>query len=98
MLSFFNLPCAGFCKMSELLPVPRILIGNWQLPPDATLMSTVEFSPQSASSANVGQSEAASAKDTGMKHAAPTVSAKAATFDNRIVDFLVLRGLIRLTP
>src|ERR1700726_4532298 len=88
MLSFFNLPCPGFCKMSELLTVPRILIGNRQLPPDATLMSPVEFSPQSASSANVGQSEAARAKDTDIKLVAPTISAKAATLDNRIVDFL----------
>src|SRR6266404_3109592 len=92
MLSFFNLPCTGSCKMSEPLTVPRILIGNWQLPPDMTLMSPVEFSlsPQSASSANVGQSEAASAKDTDIELVAPTISAKAATFDKRIVDFLVL--------
>jgi len=38
MLSFFNLPCAGFCEMSEALTVPRILIGNWQLPPDLRSM------------------------------------------------------------
>src|SRR5216684_7599827 len=97
MLSFFNLPCTGFCKMSEPLTVPRILIGNWQLPPDVTLMSPVEFSPQSASSANVGQSEAASAKDTDMKLVAPTISAKAATFDKRIVDFLVFFAKPTLT-
>jgi hypothetical protein len=89
MLTFFNLPCTGFCKMSELLTVPRILIENRQLPPHATLMSPVEFSPQSASSADVGQSEAASAKDTDIKLVAPTISAKAASLDNRIVDFLV---------
>jgi hypothetical protein len=89
MLIFFNFPRTGFCKMSELLTVPRILIGNRQLSPDATLMSPVEFSPQSASSANVGQSEAASAKDTDMKLVAPTTSAKAATLANRTVDFLV---------
>jgi hypothetical protein len=89
MLSFFNLPCAGFCKMSELLTVPRILIGNWQLPPDATLMSPVEFSPQSASAINIGQSEAASAGDTDIEPVAPTISAKAANSDNRMVAFLV---------
>src|SRR3954451_2132754 len=89
MLSFFNLPYTGFCKMSEVLTVPRILIENRQLPPDATLMSPIEFSPQSASSANFGHSEAASAKDTDIKLVAPTISAKAATLDNRIVDFLV---------
>jgi hypothetical protein len=89
MLSLFNLPCAGFCEMSELLTVPRILIGNWQLPPDATSMKPVEFSPQSASSTNIGQSEAARAKDTDIKFVAATISAKAATLDNRIVDFLV---------
>src|SRR5262249_38501774 len=66
-LSFFNLPCSGFCKMSELLTVPRFVIGNRQLPPDATLMSAVEFWPQSASSANLGQSEAASAGDTNIE-------------------------------
>jgi hypothetical protein len=31
--------------MSELLTVPRIVIGNGQLCPDATLISPVEFSP-----------------------------------------------------
>jgi hypothetical protein len=89
MLSLFNLPCTGFCEMSELLTVPRILIGNRQLPPDATSMSPVEFSPQSASVADIEQSEAARAKDTDIKLGAPTISAKAATLDNRIVDFLV---------
>ncbi|MEH2520719.1 hypothetical protein V1279_006292 [Bradyrhizobium sp. AZCC 1610] len=53
-------------------------------------MSPVEFSPQSASSANFGQSEAANAKDADIEPVAPTPSAKAATLDNRIVDFLVL--------
>src|SRR5580765_323288 len=89
MLSLFNLPCAGFCEMSELLTVPRILIGNRQLPPDATSMKPVEFSPQSVSSTNIGQSEAARAKDTDIKFVAAATSAKAATLGNRIVDFLV---------
>ena len=89
MLSLFNLPCTGFCEMSELLTVPRILIGNRQLPPDTTSMLMVELSPQSASVADIEQSEAARAKDTGIKLVAPTISAKAATLDNRIVDFLV---------
>lgn len=89
MLSRFNLPWTGFCKISELLTVPRILIGNRQLPPDATSMSPVEFSPQSASVTDVEQSDAARAKDTDIKLVAPTISAKAATLDNRIVDFLV---------
>jgi hypothetical protein len=89
MLSLFNLPCTGFCEMSELLTVPRILIGNRQLPPDATSMSPVEFSPQSASVTDIEQSEAARAKCTDIKLRAPMISAKAATLDNRIVDFLV---------
>src|ERR1700737_4262378 len=89
MLIFFNLPCTGFWEMSELLTVPRIVIGNRQLPPDATLISPVEFSPQSASSTNFGQSEAAaSASDTHIEPVAPMITAKAATLDNRIVDFL----------
>ena len=71
--------------MSELLTVPCILIGNRQLPPDTTSMSLVELSPQSASVPDSEQSEAAHAKDTDIK---PTISAKAATLDNRIVDFL----------
>jgi hypothetical protein len=61
--------------MSELLTVPRIVIGNRQLRPGATLMSPVEFSPQSASSTNFGQSEAASAKDAYIEPVAPTPSA-----------------------
>ena len=89
MLSLFNFPCAGFCRMSELLTVPCIVIGKRQLPPDATLMSPFEFWPQSASSTNLGQSEAASARDADIEPAAPTISAKAATLDNRMVDFLV---------
>src|SRR5882757_9635213 len=92
MLSFFNFPCTGFCRMSELLSVPRIVIGNRQLPPDATLMSPVEFSPQSASSTNFGQSEAASAGDAAIEAEVPTISAKAAILDNRIVDFLVFKN------
>jgi hypothetical protein len=52
-------------------------------------MKPVEFSPQSASSTNVGQSEAARAKDADIKFVAATISAKAATLENRIVDFLV---------
>jgi hypothetical protein len=88
MLSLFNLPCTGFCEMSELLTVPRILIGNRQLPPDTTSMSLVELWPQSASVADIEQSEAARANDADIKLGAPTISAKAATLDNRIVDFL----------
>jgi hypothetical protein len=88
MLSLFNLPCDGFCEMSELLTVPCILIGNRQLPPDTTSMSLVELSPQSASVADIEQFEAARANDADIKLGAPTVSAKAATLDNRIVDFL----------
>jgi hypothetical protein len=89
MLRFFNLPCTGFCEMSELLTVPRIVIGNRQLFPDATLMSPVEFSPQSASSTNFGHSEAASARDTDIEPVAPKISAKAAILDNRIIEFLI---------
>jgi hypothetical protein len=74
--------------MSELLTVPRIGIGNRQLPPDATLMSPVEFSPQSASPTSFGHSGAASAEDADIELVAPTMSTNAATVDNRIVDFL----------
>src|SRR5215217_8743136 len=74
--------------MSELLTVPRILIGTRQLCPDAMLMSPVEFSPQSASPINIGQSEAASAGDTDIEPVAPTISAKAAILDNCMVDLL----------
>jgi hypothetical protein len=95
MLSLFNLPCAGFCEMSELLTVPGILIGNWQLPPDTTSMSLVEFSPQSASVADIEQSEAARANDADIKLGAPTISAKAATLDDRMVDFLAFMHLRR---
>src|SRR6478672_3747240 len=77
--------------MSELLTVPRIVIGNRQLCPDATLMSPVEFSPQFASSTNFEQSEAASAGDADIEPVAPTISAKAATLDNRIIELLVLK-------
>jgi hypothetical protein len=83
------LPCAGFCETSELLTVPCILIGNRQLLPDATSMSPVEFSPQSASVADIEQFGAVRANDTDVKLGAPTSSAKAAILDNRIVDFLI---------
>jgi hypothetical protein len=89
MLSLFNLPCAGFCEMSELLTVPRVLIGNRQLLPGATPMSPVEFSPQSASVIDVEQSEAARTKDTGIKPVASAMSAKATTLYDRVVDFRV---------
>ena len=62
MLSLFNLPCNGFCEMSELLTVPCILIGNRQLPPDTTSTLLVELSPQSASVVEIEQSEAARAR------------------------------------
>jgi hypothetical protein len=96
MLSFFNLPCAGFFKISELVTVPRIVIGNWQLCPDVTLMSPVEFSPQSANSTNFGQSEAASAGDADIEPVAPAISAKAATLDNRIADSLIFKNVAYL--
>src|SRR5258707_15576567 len=90
MLSFFSLPCAGFCEMSELFTVPRILIGSWQLAPEAMSISPDEFSPQSASVADIEQSEAARAKGTDVKLAVPATSARAAILDNRMVDLLVL--------
>src|SRR5260370_17486662 len=89
MLGFLNLPGAGFCEIAELLTAPAILIGNRQLPPDGTLKWPVEFSPQSDIVIDVGQSEAARAKDTDTELAAPTISTKAATLDNRIINFLV---------
>src|ERR1700754_3993398 len=75
--------------MSELFTVPRIVIGNRQLVPDATLMSPVEFSPQSASSASLGQSEAAGAADADIEPVTPTASARTATVNNRIIDLLI---------
>src|SRR6185436_11157265 len=77
--------------MSELVTVPRIVIGNRQLCPDATLMSPVEFSPQFASSTSFEQSEAASASDADIEPVAPMISAKAATLDNRMVELLVFK-------
>jgi len=74
--------------MSELLTVPCILIGNRQLPPDTTSTLLVELSPQSASVVEIEQSEAARANDADIEPWVPTISAKAATFDNRIPDFL----------
>jgi hypothetical protein len=52
-------------------------------------MSLVEFSPQSASVADIEQSEAARANDTDIELGAKTISAKAATLDNHISDFHV---------
>jgi hypothetical protein len=75
------------------------VIGNRQLCPDATLMSPVEFSPQFASSTNFEQSEAASAGDADIEPVAPTISAKAATLDNRMVELLVsIHGVPGLRP
>src|SRR6185312_843918 len=85
--------------MSELVTVPRIVIGNRQLCPEATLMSPVEFSPQSASSTNFGQSEAASAGGGEIEPMAPAISAKIATLDNRMLELLVFKtAAYRLTP
>jgi hypothetical protein len=85
--------------MSELVTVPRIVIGNRQLCPDATLMSPVEFSPQFASSTSFEQSEAASAGDADIEPVAPTISVKAATLDNRMVELLVFKNAAyRLQP
>jgi hypothetical protein len=44
--------------------VPRNVIGKMQLSPDATLMSPVEFSPQSANSIDLEHSEAARTIET----------------------------------
>ena len=90
-LSFFNFPWTGFCEMPELLTVPGILIGNRQLCPDTTSMSLVELSPQSASVADIEQSEAARAKDTRAEPVASTISAKATTSDSRLIDFLICK-------
>src|SRR6188508_2745573 len=75
--------------MTEFFAVPRILIGNRQLPPDATLMSAVEFSPQSAVSASIGQSTLASAGETDIAPVVPAIIAKATILEKRMVDFLV---------
>jgi hypothetical protein len=88
-LSLFNLPCAGFCETSELLTVPRILIGNRQLLPGATPMSPVEFSPQSARVIDVEHSEAARTKDTGSRPVTSAMSAKTTNLYNHVVNLLV---------
>lgn len=88
--TFFNLPCAGFCAMSEALTVPSIRIGNRQLLPDVRSMSAVEFSPQSANVTDIEHSDSAHAEDTGMKLDAALISTKAAILDKRVVDILVL--------
>jgi hypothetical protein len=75
--------------MSEPLTVPRILIGNWQLPPDVRSMSAVEFSPQSASVPEIEHSETAAARDTDSRLGQLAMSANAATFDNCIIGFSV---------
>jgi hypothetical protein len=75
----------------RLILIRELLAGDGSIyvhcdPPDAALMSPLEFWPQSASSTNFGQSEAASARDADIELATPTISAKAATLDNRIVE------------
>ncbi|WP_407148541.1 hypothetical protein [Bradyrhizobium sp. ORS 86] len=89
-LTFFSLPCAGFCEMAEAVIVPRIPMGNRQLSPDVTSMSPLEFSPQFASVTDIEHSEGAGAEDTGMTLAASMTSATAASFGNRVVDILIL--------
>ncbi|WP_407166797.1 hypothetical protein [Bradyrhizobium sp. ORS 111] len=89
-LSFFNLPCDGFCEMAEAVIVPRIPMGNRQLSPDVTSMSPLEFSPQFASVTDIEHSEGAGAGDAGMTLAASMTSATEASFGNRVVDILIL--------
>src|SRR5258708_32568920 len=91
-LTRFSLPYVGFCEMAESVTVPRMPIGNRQLPPALTSMAPAEFSPQSASVADIEHSgaDAARAKDGGRKLAASTISAKAATLEARAARILVL--------
>src|SRR6187200_3069969 len=94
MSSFFNLPRTRFCEISELLTLPRILIGNRQLPPGARSMKAVEFSPKSASATDIEQSEAAHANGTHIKDRTPTMSAKAAIFENCIVVLVFIASAV----
>src|SRR3954462_5041424 len=98
MLSFLSLPWDGFCWISELLVVPRRVIGKVQLSPDATLMSPVEFSPQSASSIDLEHSGAASAIETDVGLEAPAISARAARLDTRITGASICDPLTLALP
>src|SRR4051794_33819639 len=69
-----------------------------QLSPDATLMSPVEFSPQSASSIDLEHSGAASAIETYVGLEAPAISARAARLDNRITGSSICDPLTLALP
>ena len=71
--------------MLELFIAPAILMGNKQLPPEATLKKPVELMPQSDSVPDAGHSEAARADKTDIKLGAATISAKATILDNRMM-------------
>src|SRR5882757_2154007 len=89
-LSFFSLPCAGFCEIAESVTVPRIPTGSRQASPDLTSMSAVEFSPQSASVTDIEHSDGAGAADAGIKPGGPTTSTSVASFEKRVIRILVL--------
>src|SRR4051794_31271270 len=78
--------CAGLCKIWALLAAPGNGIGKVQLSPDATLMSAVEFSPQSASSIDLEHSGAANALETYVGLEAPAINATTARLDSRITS------------
>ena len=80
-LSCLNTPYSGFCKMLELAITPSILRGKRQAPPDATLKTPVELTPQVDSIPATGHSEAVCADETDTKLGAARTIANAIAFD-----------------
>lgn len=68
--------------------MPRIPIGIWQLWPEATSISPLEFSPQSANVIDIEHSGTGCAEDAGVTFNAK-MSARAATPDVRVVTIFV---------
>ena len=69
--------------------MPRIPIGIWQLWPEATSISPLEFSPQSANVIDIEHSGTGCAEDAGVTLDAAKMNAEAAAVDNRVVTILV---------
>jgi len=70
--------------MLELAITPSILRGKRQAPPDATLKSPVELTPQVDSIPATGHSETVCADETDTKLGAARTIAKAIAFDTRM--------------
>ena len=92
LLSCLNTPYPGFCTMLEFAITPSILRGKRQAPPDATLKSPVELTPQVDSIPATGHSEAVCADETDTKLGAAKTTAKAIAFDTR------MKGPLSLFP